>query len=92
VTHVHSDVEQVVDYSAANDTQRPRRRRVLDCSEWNTDVEERQVSDCEVQQQDVGWTSTSRPPSHNHHHYEQVPDDADKRDQCEDNGSLQDVV
>jgi len=53
---------------------------------------ERQVSYSEVQQQNVGWTSTSRPASHNHHDNEQVPDDADECDKCEDNGSLEDTV
>ena len=92
---VDRDVEQVVEDATGGFVERPRRRRVLDGRERHANHQKRQVGDGQVQQQDVGWTLTSRPASHDHHDNEQVPDDADDCYECEHDGSRyrpQDVV
>ena len=76
-------MEQVVADAAGGVAERPRRRRVLDAGERDTDDEERQVGDGQIQQQDVGRAAAPRPARHDHRDDDQVSDDADDGDERE---------
>jgi len=81
--HVGGDVDQVVEQHADGLAERPRTRRLLVGGERRNDDDEAQVSDGEVQQQEVG-DGAHRALRHDDVDDETVADDADQRDARKD--------